>query len=119
MSVRSEAEELLCDALIAAGYPPVRGHAFHDLRGWEFDFAWPQIKLAVEVDGRGRHQREQGEREDQEKINAAIEQGWRVLRYPARSVTTGTRRERIVEQIARLICGVVSPEDSACVLTRL
>lgn len=116
MSAKSEAEQLLIDDLVAAGYPPKVGHAFHELRRWEFDLAYPTCKLAIEVDGRGRHQREKGEREDQEKINAAIEQGWRVLRYPAKSVTTGLRRERIVEQVARVLCGVDSPEDSACVL---
>lgn len=115
-TVKSNAEELLRDDLVAAGYPPKVGHAFHELRRWEFDLAWPLIAVAVEIDGRGRHQTEKGEREDQQKINAAIEQGWRVLRYPAGSVKTHCRRALIVEQIARVICGVSSPEDSSCVL---
>lgn len=116
MPAKSTAEQLLHDALIEAGVPPKAHYAFHPIRGWEFDFAWPLIRLAIEVDGRGRHQREKGEREDQQKINAAVELGWRVLRYPARSVETGLRRERIVDQIRRIICGVESPEDSAEVL---
>ena len=116
-STKSKAEELLKQSLIAAGYPPATGHPFHEYRGWEFDFAWPQIRLAIEVDGRGRHQRPKGEREDCEKLNAALEQGWRVLRYPAASVTAANRRERIVDQVSRIICDVVSPEDSGEVLT--
>lgn len=117
MAKQSEAEALLIADLTAAGFPPATQVAFHELRGWEIDLAYPQIKLAIEVDGRGRHQSFTGERGDLEKINAAIEQGWRVLRYPAASVATASRRERIVEQIVRVIHGHEEPVDSACVLT--
>lgn len=117
MAVKSEAEQLLLDDLIAAGFPPKVGHAFHEYRRWEFDLCWPQIKLAIEIDGRGRHQREAGEREDLQKINAAIEDGWRVLRYPAASVTTGKRRARIVEQIIRVIYESPCAVESSCVLS--
>jgi len=115
-SVKSQAEQILADDLKSAGYPAIVGHRFHPDRLWKFDLAWPGIALAVEIDGRGRHQREKGEREDQQKINAAIELRWRVLRYPARSVTTHKRRARIVEQIKRCICGVECPDSASCVL---
>ena len=62
---------------------PVREYRFHDTRRWRFDFAWPDIKLAVEIDGRGRHQTVVGCRSDCEKANEAIRLGWRVLRFPA------------------------------------
>ena len=79
----SEAE----DALVAAwpdGVPaPVRELRFHPERRWRFDFAWPDIKLAVEIDGRGRHQTVVGVRNDCEKLNEALRLGWRVLRFPA------------------------------------
>jgi very-short-patch-repair endonuclease len=64
----------------------VREHLFHSRRGWRFDFAWPTIKLAVELDGRGRHQTVKGTRDDCEKHNAAVLLGWRVLRYPATDI---------------------------------
>lgn len=75
------------DALIAA-WPkhipaPVREYRFHPERRWRFDAAWPSIKLAVEIDGRGRHQTVVGARNDCEKANEAIRLGWRVLRFPA------------------------------------
>lgn len=115
-TVKSKAEQLLLDDLIAAGLPPKVGHAFHELMGWEFDFAYPTVKLAIEVDGRGRHQTNAGKDQDDQKINAAIESGWRVLRYPAARVTINKRRARIVEQISRVLHGVCEPVDSACVL---
>ena len=53
------------------------------LHDWRFDFAWPSVRVAVEVDGGqwvahgGRHNRDG----DREKLNAAARHGWRVLRY--------------------------------------
>jgi very-short-patch-repair endonuclease len=116
-TVKSKAEEVLVEHLTQVGYPPAEiGHRFHDDRGWMFDLAWPALMLAVEVDGRGRHQTDKGRIDDCQKLNAALEMGWRVLRFPASSVTTTKRRIRIVDQIARILCGVSSPEDAECVL---
>lgn len=117
--VKITAEDRLYADLAAVGYEPEREHFFFDqsLRKWRLDFAWPEIKLAIEVQGAGRHNRLAGQRDDMEKINAAIECGWRVRYYPAASIDTHKRRARIVEQISRVICGVESPEDAACVLT--
>ncbi|HFD40871.1 MAG TPA: DUF559 domain-containing protein [Anaerolineae bacterium] len=63
--------------------PPVREMRFHPIRRWRFDFAWPEARLAVEVDGGqwlargGRHNTDA----DRRKLNAAAVLGWRVLRY--------------------------------------
>ncbi len=70
------------NALPAPGVPE-REYKFHDTRRWRFDFAWPEIKLAVEVEGQGRHQTFVGFRRDCDKYNAALALGWRVLRFPA------------------------------------
>jgi very-short-patch-repair endonuclease len=63
-------------------------HRFHPERRWRFDIAWPDLKVAVEVEGgvfvRGRHNRPTGFINDCEKYNAAAVMGWRVLRFPAR-----------------------------------
>jgi len=32
---------------------PVAGHKFHPLRNWELDRAWPDLKIAVEIEGGG------------------------------------------------------------------
>jgi very-short-patch-repair endonuclease len=85
----SKQEELLAASLAARALPGiemVREHRFHPSRKWRFDFAWPSIKLAVELDGRGRHQTVKGARDDCAKHNAAVLLGWRVLRYPATDI---------------------------------
>lgn len=70
----------------AGGPSFVPEHVFHPVRKWRFDFAWPEVKLAVEVEGgiwnSGRHNRPSGFIEDCVKYNAAVALGWRVLRFP-------------------------------------
>jgi len=80
----------ILEACSRAGFvAPVSEHRFHPERKWRFDFAWPQIRLAIEVNGggsRGRHSSLTGATEDAEKMNAAQLMGWRVLIYTAKSV---------------------------------
>ena len=63
---------------------PATEHRFHPKRKWRFDFAWPDVRLALEVEGGvwtgGRHTRGSGFLGDVEKYNAAAVMGWRVLR---------------------------------------
>ncbi len=60
-------------------------HRFYGPRRWRFDFANPDKKLAVEIEGgifsRGRHTRGAGYLKDLEKYNRAAILGWAVLRY--------------------------------------
>jgi len=67
-------------------------HKFHPVRRWRFDYAIPEIKLAVEYNGHGgfvkaggvsRHGSIIGMTLDADKMNAAIGQGWRVLTFTA------------------------------------
>lgn len=117
-TTKSRAEELLAGDFKAMGDlpKPYRELYVTPNAAYRFDFAWPAIKLAVEVNGRGRHQTEKGEREDNQKINLATELGWRVLIYPARSVTVAKRRARIVDQVRRVICNVRCEESALYVL---
>ncbi len=82
---------------------PVRQHRFHPDRLWKFDFAWPEYKLAVEVEGgvwsNGRHTRGQGFIDDCEKYNAAAKLGWTVLRFPTEKVTSGEAIDDVSEFI--------------------
>lgn len=61
------------------------------LRKWRFDFAYPQIKMAFEVEGGtwtgGRHVNPLGYAKDCEKYNAAVLQGWRVFRLTPQMIT--------------------------------
>lgn len=65
----------------------------NDLRDWEFDLAWPERKLAVEVDGgiwtQGAHVRGAGYTSGCEKANAAQLYGWRVLRIVPQWIESG------------------------------
>ena len=71
---------------------PVPEFRFHATRKWRFDFAWPEHRLALEVDGaiwtRGRHSRGSGIVAEHEKFNAAASEGWRVLRTQPRTLAT-------------------------------
>jgi len=64
---------------------PAREYRFASPRRWKFDFAWPDARLAVEIEGGtwsgGRHTRGAGYANDCTKYNAAVLEGWRVLRY--------------------------------------
>jgi very-short-patch-repair endonuclease len=78
---------------------PEREYAFHPVRRWRFDFAWPELRLAVEVEGgvysQGRHNRPQGFIGDTEKYNAAAEAGWTVLRYTGTAIRSGNAVEQV------------------------
>lgn len=75
---------------------PVREYKFHPIRKWRFDFAWPKIKLAVEIDGGtfggtkmlGNHAIGKRYQEDCIKSNAAQLDGWAVLRADREMVCT-------------------------------
>ena len=71
----------LCDA---HGLPrPEEEYRFHPVRRWRFDYCWPALKVALEVQGggwvRGRHHRPRGYERDIEKLNEAQLLGWLVL----------------------------------------
>lgn len=83
---------------------PVREYKFHATRNWRFDFAWPEARVAVEIEGGvwkgGRHTRGAGFIGDCEKYNAAVLDGWRVFRLTGEMIDTAH-----IAPIARLICG--------------
>lgn len=62
----------------------VKEYRFYDVRKWRFDYAFPDQKVAIEVDGavwtQGRHNRGAGYVADLEKLNTAVSMGWLVLR---------------------------------------
>lgn len=79
-------------------------YQFHPIRKWRFDFAWPEYRLAVEIEGgvlsRGRHVRPQGFTNDCEKYNQATQMGWRVLRFTSADIRSGAAIE-MVQNILR------------------
>ena len=92
----------------ASGFPePVTEHPFarHLGRRWRFDFAWPDLMLAVEVDGGawvpggGRHTRGAGFAADHDKMNRAMLLGWRVLRFTSRHIADGSALADLAEAL--------------------
>ena len=72
-------------------------------RRWRFDFAWPNAKLALEVEGgvfvAGRHSRGAGMVNDMEKYNTATLAGWKVLRVTPKQVSDGSALTLIEQAI--------------------
>lgn len=93
MKKLSLGEETLMQHIRADKLPePEREYEFHPERKWRFDFAWPELRIAVEVDGMhpsGRHNTPQGIANDNDKRNEAQIMGWLVLAFTAKQVTSG------------------------------
>jgi very-short-patch-repair endonuclease len=86
------------------GLTPHPEHRFAPPRRWRFDLAFPDHKLAIEIEGgaftRGRHTRGAGFIKDMEKYNTATLLGWRLLRFTPQQVLDGTARAQLAEAIA-------------------
>lgn len=76
---------------------PLTEYRFHPERRWRFDYAWPGMKLALEVEGgmwvMGRHNRGSGQVKDLEKYSEAAILGWRIVYcQPKELLTVGLAR---------------------------
>lgn len=90
----SEWEDLLAKHIKYLSLPaPEREYAFIKGRRFRADFAWPEQRLLVEVEGgiwaNGRHTRGKGYEIDCEKYNLAALNGFTVLRYTPKMVGSG------------------------------
>lgn len=81
-------------ALLAKhGLPlPTPEYRFHPTRRWRMDYAWPEHRVALEVEGGvwtgGHHTRGSGFLGDIEKYNMAATLGWRILRCQPKELLT-------------------------------
>lgn len=99
------------------GTEPERQYRFHPVRQWAFDFAFPNVRLAVEIQGgtamRGRsgHTSISGMQADYAKYNAAQLRGWRVLLYT--SLDLEKRPRQVCQEITLgLLKGVSRAKDN-------
>lgn len=111
----SKAEEQFALQVRAVGLPePEREYRFHPTRRWRFDFAWPELKLAVEIEGitfygknkngsmkLGRHQTAKGLTNDCEKYGEAMLLKWDVYRCTQEFVKKGIAID-MVQKLLRL-----------------
>ena len=88
-------------------------YRFHPSRRWKLDFAWPYLKVAVEIDGFGYgHQSIVGLAVDHEKANAAVLLGWKLLRFSSRQLGSRQGVEDAVEMTVQLLTYVAEAERS-------
>ena len=86
---------------------PIQEHKFHAVRRWRFDFAWPELGFAVEIEGGtwsgGRHTRGSGFAKDCEKYNTAVYDGWHVMRFTGGQVKNKTAVKMVRDWFDRYV----------------
>ena len=79
--------------LTQLGYAPTREYYFWPGRRFRWDYAWPDVKLALDVQGGvyagGHHSRGQGYEDDNRKANEAVLMGWVVIRCTPGQIANG------------------------------
>src|SRR5262245_12547573 len=87
------ADELAAQIKLAGLREPIREYRFNPSRRWRADFAWPDRRLLLEVEGavfvNGRHTRGKGFTADIEKYNQAVLDGYKVLRVTPEHIKRG------------------------------
>src|SRR5574337_580463 len=77
-----------------------RNFRFHPDRRWELDFAWPEDRFAVEIDGEV-HRIKERFHSDIEKHATALRMGWKILRLDGRAVRAGAGVDWALELLFR------------------
>ena len=87
--LRSELERRFLSLLEQTLLPPPQTNLLVEIEGHlhEVDFAWPEHRLAVELDGAAFHRTRQAWEADHQRDARFARAGWRVLRFTWRQVT--------------------------------
>lgn len=105
------AETLLIQLQLAGLPEPQREFMFHRKRKWRFDLAWPDLLIAVEIEGGiwsgGRHVRGEGYEKDCEKYNEAQLAGWMVLRFTPGMIKRGKAGGVIEIAVRKAVAGEI------------
>lgn len=83
--------ELWIDNVLAGMIAPpwTREHHFHPTRDFSMDFAWPDLLICIEYEGKG-HSRWNRYHSDVDKYNLAELLGWTVFRITFKQLDDGT-----------------------------
>jgi hypothetical protein len=102
---RSDVEIDALRVLMEAGLPrPVVAHRVVDEQGRfvaEVDLAYPDLRVAIEIDGFRWHSSPERKRRDEQRQNRLVLAGWIVLRFSASEVRA--RPERLVSAVRRAL----------------
>ena len=100
-AIQTDAFTMLCKSELNTDC--VKELQFCKGRRWRFDYALPDFKIALEVEGgifvHGRHTRPQGFYNDMEKYNTATTLGWVVVRTIPRELYTQKTLDLLLELI--------------------
>ena len=90
---RSPLEVQLAAQMDYAHIEYVSEYRFDPVRRWRLDFAFPDRRIGIEIEGggwvQGRHSRGDGLEGDCDKGNALTLAGWRLLRFTGRHIKSG------------------------------
>ena len=93
----------MIDAILNAVCPGAVSEFRFCERRWRFDYAWPEKKVALEIEGgtwaSGRHTRGVGYRNDCIKYNRAAVLGWRVIRATTDMMRDGSALKDLEEAL--------------------
>ncbi len=99
---RSNVEALALHAIVAAGLPrPAVAHLVRDREGRflaEVDLAYPEVRIAIEIDGFRWHSSPARKLADEQRQNRLALAGWTVLRFSASEVAA--HPDRVVAAVA-------------------
>lgn len=94
---------------------PQREFRFCRDRKFRFDFAWPILRIAAEVQGGlwmiGRHNRPAAMDAEYEKLNLATLCGWRVFLFTPRMIHSGEAVDLLKQVIYKKQWGDQSDDD--------
>ncbi|MGN1386432.1 MAG: hypothetical protein ACI4XS_07510 [Bacillus sp. (in: firmicutes)] len=81
----------------------MKEYYFHPKRRWRFDYAIPEYRIAIEVEGgvwtQGRHTRAKGFLGDIDKYNTAAVMGWMLVRTTPNKLITKQTMDYIKQAI--------------------
>lgn len=106
MMSQAEEEFVFYLELLTPDLPkPERQFKFHPTRQWQCDFAWPESKVVVEIEGgvytQGRHVRPSGFIKDIQKYNALMLAGYRLLRFTPDMISDDPMS--VLDQVRRML----------------
>jgi len=101
----NEAEETFALHCKTRKLEPQREFIFCPGRKWKFDFCFPLLRLAIELEG-GVHRIKGRFAGDVEKYNKATLMGWKLLRYTKEMVIAGTAIDEVEWMVRNLKDGL-------------